>query len=93
MNKTKGLKMTETMLTQMPREDVVSGFAFLDALRESGEANMFTEAGQYLQANHDFSRAETRAVHMAWMKSFAKDKTAEERADAILSQSQEGKHP
>ena len=44
--------------------------AYLDALRESGETNMFG-AGSYVQEQFDLSKREARAVLSYWMESFS----------------------
>ncbi len=72
-------------VSELPREDVASAFAFLDALRESGEANMFTEAGAYLAANMDWERNTVRPVHLAWMETFDGKRPLDERVDLALT--------
>jgi len=42
---------------------------YLDALRESGETNMFG-AGVYLQEEFDLSKSDARTILSYWMKSF-----------------------
>ena len=60
--------------------DLIEAFDFLDDLRSSGEANMFTEAQGYLTGIIEgWDRPQVRAAHLAWMKTFAKGKPVEER--------------
>lgn len=54
-------------------------FEYLDALRESGETNMFG-AGAYLQDAFGIDKAEARAVLGSWMKTFDGKSSATERA-------------
>ena len=44
-------------------------FVFLDALRESGETNMYG-AAPYLEDEYDLDHKEASAITVAWMKSF-----------------------
>ena len=55
--------------TRKTREATQEYFAYLDDLRERGEANMFG-AVPYLMAEFDLSRGESREVLSAWMKTF-----------------------
>jgi len=45
-------------------------FKFLDALRESGQINMFG-AASYLVEMFDLKRSEAREIVMEWMKTFS----------------------
>ena len=54
-------------------------FRYLDALRESGATNMFG-AGRYLAQAFGLSKQEAGDVLVAWMKTFSRSKTAEQRA-------------
>ncbi len=54
-------------------------FRFLDNLRESGVTNMYG-AGPYLEEEFAVSEETARTILKQWLRSFSKDKTAEERA-------------
>ncbi len=45
-------------------------FKFLDALRESGQINMFG-AASYLVEMFDLKRSEAREIVMEWMQTFS----------------------
>lgn len=54
-------------------------FEFLDELRENGDTNMFG-AGPWLADAFGLEKSRARAVTVLWMKTFASDSTAAERA-------------
>lgn len=56
----------------MIEKDYSEEFEYLNALRESGETNMFG-AGRYLQNDFGLSKYEARDIVLAWMKSFNKE--------------------
>jgi hypothetical protein len=49
-------------------------FEYLNALRESGETNMFG-AGPYLQKEFGLDKWNARNILFEWMESFSKSKT------------------
>lgn len=51
-------------------EECQGCFIYLDALRESGDTNMFG-AGQYLQREFGFSRYTAKDILLTWMKTYA----------------------
>lgn len=61
-------------------------FEFLDDLRASGAVNMFG-ATPVLRRKHrgELKEDEARAVMSAWMKTFKRDKSPEERAKEALA--------
>ena len=63
----------------LTKDQYADYFAYLDALRKSGVTNMFG-ARPYLEQEFDLPKAEATKVLTAWMQSFSRDKTAEERA-------------
>jgi len=44
---------------------------YLDDLRASGRANMFTEARAFMIRELDITREEARELHTLWMETFA----------------------
>ena len=52
-------------------------FYYLDALRESGETNMFG-AGPYVQEEFGLSKKESRAVVGDWMRTYSERHGKEE---------------
>jgi hypothetical protein len=65
----------------MTKEQAVAYIIFLDALRASGETNMFG-AGPYLREKFGLSRDESHQVLSAWMK-IDLTKPISERAAAL----------
>ena len=51
--------------------DLQEYYDFLDALRRTGETNMYG-AGSYLEATFDMGRRMARKVLSAWMKDFTR---------------------
>ena len=73
-------------VSSLDTSDLIEAFEFLDDLRSSGEANMFTEAQGYLTGVIDgWDRPQIRSAHLAWMKTFAKNKLVEERVREALT--------
>lgn len=66
-------------------DELTEYFEYLDALRESGETNMFG-AASYLR--DEFPSLDRRSSHIAlkaWMDTFSLDVTAAERASEALT--------
>lgn len=58
-----------TKTNQRPESVTTEHLTFLDALRESGETNMFG-ARPYIEAEFDVSKREATEILSYWMKSF-----------------------
>jgi hypothetical protein len=65
-------------------------FEYLDRLRESGATNMFG-AGPWLEKAFGLSREKSTPIVRDWMKTFDPNKTAAERAAALITAGQGGK--
>jgi len=69
---------------QIPLEELIEHFYFLDGLRESGAVNMFG-AAPVLEKEMGLDKKTARAATMAWMKTFSKDRTPQERAEEFIN--------
>ncbi len=67
---------------QLPREDYVKVFQFLDNLRESGVANMFG-AAKYVQEAFCLDSAKSRQIAVKWMETFDGVSTVEDRVNSL----------
>jgi N-acetylglucosamine kinase-like BadF-type ATPase len=67
-------------------EQFVEAFEFLDALRESGETNMFG-ASSYVISDLGHDRATARNLVSAWMKSYDGVSSVEDRAKSFENNS------
>ena len=56
---------------ELPVEDLQEFYDFLDALRKTGDTNMYG-AGSYLETAFDMGRRMARKVLSAWMKDFTR---------------------
>lgn len=65
--------------TDVVKESLTKKFLFLDALRESGETNMYG-ASLYLMTAFGLERNDARDVLGLWMQTFDPNKSAEDRA-------------
>jgi len=68
---------------QMDPKDLAAAFTFLDNLRESGKINMFG-AAPYLADAFDLERREAIAISAAWMETFDREASADDRAAKAL---------
>ncbi len=69
---------------QIPVEELIEHFSFLDALRESGAVNMFG-AGPILQKEMGLDRKTAKAATLAWMKTFDGQRSPQERAEEFVN--------
>lgn len=60
-------------------DNLAEAFEYLDALRESGVTNMFG-AAPYVQRELGFDRDTSRRVLSAWMGTFDRETSPEDRA-------------
>ncbi len=67
----------------LSKQDMITYFEYLDALRESGETNMFG-AGPYLVRDCVIDNNEAKIVLSKWRSTFDPDKTIEQRAEEAL---------
>jgi len=66
------------------KDDWITYFKFLDALRESGATNMFG-AGEYLGKAFKIPKGDARKILTAWMNTFGDGKeSAEVRAEKVI---------
>lgn len=63
-------------------EQTAEYFQFLDDLRASGVTNMYG-ASPYLEDEYGLTKADAKAIHINWMKTFNSKQTAQERAQAL----------
>lgn len=68
----------------MTLERITKCFTYLDNLRESGKTNMYG-ARPYLEKSMRLESGEAGEVLVKWMRTFAIDKTAKERAKEAMS--------
>lgn len=64
-------------------ENFEEGFAFLDALRESGMLNMWA-AGPSLARMLEMPEKQSRSIHIGWMRSFDPEIDSDARARAAF---------
>ena len=65
------------------KNPTVEHFLFLDNLRESGVTNMWG-AGPYLQDEFNLEEREASPILFAWMKTFSRALTPEERIAKVV---------
>lgn len=73
---------TKAIVAATDPVNILAAFTYLDDLRTSGSANMFTEAPQKLYNDHpgEFSWGEAKAIVWAWQETFDRQTPIEVRA-------------
>lgn len=64
-------------------EKLAARFRFLDDLRESGVTNMYGSS-IYVEEAFGLNRSSANATVQAWMRTFSRDKSPEQRAAEYL---------
>lgn len=66
----------------MTKEQLIVYFEFLDALRKSGDTNMFA-AVPYLMEAFSIGKQESKVIFRMWMETF-NDRSVEDRVSTLV---------
>ena len=81
----RGGEEVKKMADMKAEQELAGHFEYLDDLRDSGVTNMFG-AAVYLRRDCGLDKATASKGLSQWMRTFSKDKTAEQRAAEALAQ-------